>query len=81
MPKNRSNDSKDSATKNTLNPIGSEAGMPAGPDQPSAPGQPGGKVPSGAPPVDHPSGLTNERDPDDKIGQFTGRGSPGLQKR
>ncbi len=41
----------------------------------------GGKQPSpGAPSVKNPSGLVNEGDPDDKIGQFTGRGSPGLQK-
>lgn len=66
MPnKNRSKDSKDSATKNTLNPPG------GGPKQPA----------TGAMSFDNPSGLVNESDPDDKIGQFTGRGSPGLQKK
>ena len=44
--------------------------------------QRGGKKPSeGAMSFDNPSSLVNESDPDDKIGQFTGRGSPGLQKK
>ena len=65
MPnKNRSKDSKDSASKNTLNPPGG-----------------GKKAPTGVTSFDNPSGLVNEADPDDKIGQFTGRGSPGLQKK
>lgn len=44
---------------------------------------PGGgkKVTSGAPPEGIPSTLTDLQDPDRKIGQFTGRGSPGLQKK
>ena len=65
MPnKNRSKDSKDFASKNTLNP-------PTG----------GKKRSTGVKSFDNPSGLVNEGDSDDKIGQFTGRGSPGLQKK
>ena len=41
----------------------------------------GGKKPStGAMSFDNPSNLVNETDTD-KVGQFTGRGAPGLQKK
>jgi hypothetical protein len=68
MPKkNRSNDSKDSAEKNTLNPTGGSNANTA--------------VPSGPPPEGAEPRHTNEPGADHKIGQFTGRGSPGLQKK
>jgi hypothetical protein len=41
----------------------------------------GKKRSAGAMSFPNPSGLVNEGDPDDKIGQFTGRGSPGFQKK
>jgi hypothetical protein len=42
----------------------------------------GGKKPApGAMSIKDPSGLVTDADPDTKVGQFTGRGSPGLQKK
>jgi len=42
----------------------------------------GGKAPpAGAMSVPNPSGVVDRADPDDKVGQFTARGSPGLQKK
>ena len=60
MPKNknRATDSKDSATKRTLNP--SSGDQPRGRPAP---------------------GVTEERPNERPIGQFTGRGTPGLQKK
>ena len=68
MPKkNRGNDSKDFAEKNTLNPaVGGNANT---------------AVASGPPPEGAAPERASERDADHKIGQFTGRGSPGLQKK
>jgi hypothetical protein len=41
----------------------------------------GTERPSGAMSFPDPSGLVDRGDPDDKTGQFTGRGTPGLQKK
>jgi hypothetical protein len=65
MPKKRrSKDSKDFATKQTLNP-------PAGREP----------RPGGAAAVPNPAGPGGQPDSDQRIGQFTGRGAPGLQKK
>jgi hypothetical protein len=41
----------------------------------------GKKPTAGAMSLKNPSGLVTDADTDDKIGQFTGRGSPGLRKK
>jgi len=68
MPnKNRSKDTKDSATKGTLNPPSGgrdRSTSPAGPDS-----------------IANPSSAGNQTDPSDRAGQFTGRGASGLQKK
>lgn len=61
MPnKNRSQDTKPSAEKNTLNPPPGGTPVPDPSDPASAPNNPA---------------------PDQKIGQFTGAGAPGIQKK
>jgi hypothetical protein len=59
----RNRDAKDSATKNTLNPRGSERQKPNEPENLTDPG------------------VTNQQDVKRRIGQFTGRGTPGLEKK
>ena len=75
MPrKNRSKDSKDFASKQTLNPSGGGAQNP--------PGTAGGAPPGdgGAPP-NPPTATDRDAPAGERTGQFTGRGSPGLQKK
>jgi hypothetical protein len=72
MPrKSRPKDSKDFASKQTLNPPGAPGAGPPG----SAPGE------DGAAPPNPPSAVDRAAPAGDRTGQFTGRGSPGLQKK
>jgi hypothetical protein len=71
MPrKKRPKDARDFASKQTLNPSGDGAQSPPG-------GPPGGT----AAPANPPSAVDREAPAGDRTGQFTGRGSPGLQKK
>ncbi|HEX2513385.1 MAG TPA: hypothetical protein VH257_01675 [Chloroflexota bacterium] len=71
MPrKKRPKDARDFATKQTLNPSGDGAQSPGG----APPGET-------AAPANPPSAVDREAPAGDRTGQFTGRGSPGLQKK
>jgi hypothetical protein len=62
MAKKIKRDSKDSATKNTLNPPNA-----GGPDTRDT------RAPA--------PGATEQQSPDREVGQYTGRGTPPLQKK
>ena len=71
MPKKkRPKDARDFASNQTLNPSGDGAQGP--------PGAPPGET---AVPANPPSAVDRDASAGDRTGQFTGRASPGLQKK